>query len=142
MLFAGEFERTLDAKNRTVMPPKLKDCLKGESFVLCCLPNEHFIRGYKNSDWEELTEKHLFADDNIDRSELQRYMFLNSENCELDTQNRFTVNPKFSRKTKITREVVIIGVGKRIEIWAKDEFEAHIPEFEAVTPIAATLFPY
>lgn len=131
MYFAGDYERTLDTKNRIVMPPKLKECLNDEGFVLCCMPNENFIRVYKNSDWEKLTDEHLFVDDGVDRTDLQRYIFHNSENCSLDAQNRFTVNPKFSKMTNITREVVLIGVGKRAEIWSKSEFEAKTQSYNA-----------
>lgn len=131
MRFAGEYERTLDAKNRIVMPPKLKNCLEDGQFVLCCMPNENFIRVYKPSDWDELTDKHLFVDDGVDRTKLQRYVFHNSDNCELDAQNRFALLPKFIERAEIEREIVIIGVGKRAEIWSKKNYESDVIGCEA-----------
>ncbi len=131
MRFAGEFERTLDAKNRIVMPPKLKNCLEDGKFVLCCMPSENFIRVYKVDDWDELTDKHLFIDDGVDRTALQRYVFHNSENCELDAQNRFALLPKFIERAGIQRDIVLIGVGKRAEIWAKEKYEQDVVSYEA-----------
>lgn len=137
MRFAGQFERTLDTKNRIVMPPKLRNCFEDNTFVICCFPTEEFIRVYKSSDWEELTENHLFVDDGVDRTDLQRYIFCNSEYCELDAQSRFVIQPKFIERTGIDRDAIIIGVGKRAEIWAKDKYQLKTETYQAgkiVTP--------
>lgn len=143
MLFAGNYDRTLDNKNRIVMPPKLKTCLEGESIFLCHQPNESFLRAYKYSEWEKLAEKYLLVDnDDVDRSRIQRMIFLNGENCTFDGSGRFTVNPKFCKMVGIEKDVVMLGVGKRIEIWGKEVFEKNLGDILYEEPGAGSVFPY
>lgn len=126
--FAGEYERTLDSKNRIVLPPKIRNCFEDNTFVICCFPTENFIRVYRVSDWEELTDKYLFVDDGVDRTDLQRYIFRNTEYCELDAQNRFGISSKFIERTGIERDIMIAGIGRRAEIWAKDKYQHKLDE--------------
>lgn len=131
MFFNGCYERTIDPKNRIVMPPKLRDALGAKEFVIFTDPTENFIRLYRIEQWEEMTDKLLYADDGVDRTVLQRALYRYSENCELDSQSRFVLPPQFVERAGIVRDIVIIGLGKRIEIWAKDRYEETVVKDDA-----------
>lgn len=122
MFFSGEYERTLDAKNRVAMPPKLKDCLTDGTVMLFSRPKEPFIRAYQAEEWEKMVDGHYFKDDGVDRTVLQREIGRNSEKSEIDGQGRFTIPQKFCKRIGINRDVVMIGVGRRFEIWAKEVY--------------------
>lgn len=122
MQFNGYYDRTLDAKKRIVMPPKIRDMLDSKDFVIFAKPNENFLRIYKVDEWEKITDELLFVNDGVDRTMLQRTIYRNSENCELDAQNRFVLPSRFIEKAGILRDIVILGVGKRVEIWSKERY--------------------
>ena len=128
MQFNGYYDRTLDAKKRIVMPPKIRDMIGSKEFVVFAKPGEQFLRIYREEQWEEITNELLFVNDGVDRTKLQRTIFLNSENCEMDSQSRVVLPARFIEKAGIVRDIVIIGVGQRAEIWAKDRFDAMMRE--------------
>lgn len=128
MQFNGYYDRTLDAKKRIVMPPKIRDMIGSKEFVVFCKPGENFLRIYRQEQWEEITNELLFVNDGVERTKLQRTIFLNSENCEMDSQSRVLLPTRFIEKAGITRDIVIIGVGQRAEIWAKDRFDEMMSE--------------
>lgn len=140
MFFSGEYERTLDAKNRVALPPKLKDCLTDGAVMLFSRPKEPFIRAYHVDDWEEMVDGHYFKDDGIDRSKLQREIGKNSECSEIDGQGRFTIKAKFCERIGIQKDVIMIGVGKRFEIWAKEVYLAENDDDSSI--LDELVFPF
>lgn len=128
MQFNGYYDRTLDAKKRIVMPPKIRDMIGSKEFVVFAKPGEQFLRIYREEQWEEITNELLFVNDGVDRTKLQRTIFLNSENCEMDSQSRVVLPARFIEKAGIVRDIVIIGVGQRAEIWSKDRFNEMMNE--------------
>lgn len=126
MQFNGCYERTLDAKKRIVMPPKIRDMIGSKEFVLFAKPDEDCLRVYRLEQWEEITQSLLFVNDGVDRTDLQRIFFLNSENCEIDSQNRVLMPSRFIEKAGIVRDIVIVGMGMRVEIWSKERYDAMI----------------
>ena len=56
MLFVGEFQHTLDAKNRIFIPAKYRDSL-GESFYIACKMNSPCLAIYTEADMEGFVRK-------------------------------------------------------------------------------------
>lgn len=121
--FSGCYERTLDIKKRIVMPPKIRDVMGCKEFILFSDPKEEFLRIYREEDWDEVTDELLYANNGVDKTKLQRKVSLNYINCEMDAQNRVVLPGRFIDRAGIIRDIVILGVGKRVEIWSKERFE-------------------
>ncbi len=58
----------------------------------------------------------------------QRRWFGSAEFIELDEKNRVTLPEKLVKFAGLAREVVIVGVGERAEIWPKDVWEGYASE--------------
>lgn len=119
MQFSGsDCTRTLDAKNRIVMPPAFKEGLQSSTFYVICFPNDNYLRVYNEEDLNSIFNEKLFASgggkENLRR---QRYVFSRMIKCELDSQNRFTISQKLIDLAGIDREIRMIGAGTRIELW-------------------------
>lgn len=132
MQFSGsDCTRTLDAKNRIVMPPAFKDGLKENSFYVICFPNDNYLRVYNEEDLNSIFNEKLFASGggrkNLQR---QRYIFSRMIKCELDAQNRFTISQKLIDLAGIDREVRMVGAGTRIELWDPELLEKELSEAE------------
>lgn len=129
--FCGEYNRTLDAKNRIVMPPKLKEVFNDdEEFVVVCLPKDNYLCVYTEEDYDALVAETLFPHDGVQRKRLQRYVFSRMDRCSLDSQNRFVIKPSLAELAGITRDVKMVGVGKRIELWDPESYEKDLEDFD------------
>ncbi|MDN5332265.1 MAG: transcriptional regulator MraZ [Tepidanaerobacteraceae bacterium] len=128
-MFMGLFQHSLDIKGRLIIPSKFRELL-GESFILTkgldrCL----FV--YPKSEWMELEQKLKALP--ITKKEARafiRLFFSGAVEVELDKQGRILIPPMLREYARIEKEVVIIGVSNRAEIWSVKEWEAYSKEAE------------
>ena len=73
---------------------------------------------YPQATWDRFTEK--FASLPMSQSKVMRPLFANAAKCELDSQGRIVVPQKLRKYAGLEKDVVIIGVHDRAEIWAAD----------------------
>ena len=115
-MFVGEYYHNIDAKGRIIIPAKFREKL-GEQFIIAkgfegCL----FV--YPMEDWEELTAKMALLPSNQKNTRsLQRRFLSGAAEAEPDKQGKVLITPIHRDYAKLTKEVAIIGVGKRVEIW-------------------------
>ena len=120
-MLIGEYEHNIDAKGRLIMPAKLKDDI-GEKFVITqgldgCL----FV--YSENEWKNFEEKlRTFPLTNKDARALMRFFLAGAIECEIDKQGRFLIGANLREFAGIEKEVVVIGVLNKIEIWSKDKW--------------------
>ncbi len=115
-MFFGEYSHNIDDKGRLIIPSKFRESLSGQ-FVLtkgldCCL----FV--FSLDEWEKFEEKlkALPVSDKNARA-FTRFFFAGASDCELDRQGRVSVPASLRKYAKISKEVTIIGVSNRLEIW-------------------------
>ena len=120
MVFGGRFDYTLDAKKRLFVPAKYREGL-GESFVICKAP-ECALFAYSVEEWEKICEQINASDDR----DMQRLIYEDVVNVEIDKQGRITLKKELCEYAHLTKEVVIAGVGRRVEIWDKAVREEHM----------------
>ncbi|HOR85808.1 MAG TPA: division/cell wall cluster transcriptional repressor MraZ [Bacillota bacterium] len=120
-MFIGEYQHTLDAKNRVIMPSKFREKL-GESFVMTKgLDNCLFI--YSSQEWNVVEDKlKSLPMTNKDARAFVRFFFAGACECELDKQGRILMPNNLKEYARIDKELVIIGVSTRIEIWSREEW--------------------
>lgn len=128
-MFTGEYQHAIDEKGRLIMPAKFREVL-GEIFMITkgldgCL----FV--YPQEEWKRLEEKlKNLPFTNKDARAFARFFFSGAVECEADKQGRILVNGNLREYAHINRDVVIIGVGTRIEMWAKETWEEYSRETE------------
>ena len=121
-MFIGEYQHTLDPKNRVIMPSKFREKL-GDSFVMTKgLDNCLFI--YSSTEWSIVEDKlKSLPMTNKDARAFVRYFFSSAVECEVDKQGRLTIPQNLREHAKIDKELVTIGVLSKIEIWSKQEWD-------------------
>ena len=124
----GTYEHNIDAKGRRAIPSKLRDEL-GSVFYLA-MGVDACLAVYPQSTWDRFTEK--FASLPMSQSKKMRSLFANAARCELDSQGRIVIPQKLKKYAGIEKDVVIIGVHDRAEIWAAEKWAAE--EEEEMTP--------
>ena len=85
---------------------------------------------YPQSTWDRFTEK--FSSLPMSQSKAMRPLFANAAKCELDSQGRIVIPQKLRRYAGLDKDVVILGVNDRAEIWSADAWQAQ--EEEEMTP--------
>ena len=120
----GEFDHQIDAKNRIRIPTRLRGgeeklyFAKGTGGCIFVLYEKEM-----NEKLEVLKEVKM-SDHNKQRGLRQ---FTNSiKLVEADQQGRFIVPQELVSFARIEKEIKICGTGARIEVWAKDRYEAYM----------------
>ena len=60
-----------------------------------------------------------------DARNFTRFFFSSAIECELDSQGRILISPSLRAHAELEKEIVIIGVSSRIEIWSKTKWEEY-----------------
>jgi MraZ protein len=69
-----------------------------------------------------------------------RFFFSGATECELDKQGRISIPANLRNYANLDKEVVIIGLANRVELWAKDRWDNYMKEVEdSYEDIAATM---
>ncbi|VEU76038.1 division/cell wall cluster transcriptional repressor MraZ [Mycoplasmopsis columboralis] len=119
----GQHIRTVDDKNRVVLPPVFKDYLGSSFYITLGFDNNFELRSVQNFQEynQKLQSKSQF---NSKVRHLTRIIMSNVVEVNLDKQGRISL-PKFIiDKLAIQKEVVFVGTGSMIELWSKEGFEA------------------
>jgi len=121
-MFMGEYNHSVDAKGRLIVPSKFREQLGNEFVVTKGLDGCLFV--YSQEEWkrieESLREKPLTSKD---ARKFMRFFFAGAANCEVDKQGRILLPANLREYAGIDKEVVSVGVFSRVEIWSKDKWE-------------------
>ena len=124
----GEYQHTLDAKGRLFIPAKLREQL-GDSFVgTKGLDDCLFV--YPQEAWEELEQKIRQLPMSKSRS-LQRFFLSSAADVTVDRQGRIVIPPVLRGYAKLERDVVVIGVGERAELWDARRWNAYTDDLDS-----------
>lgn len=121
----GTEEATIDEKGRILFAKKKRERL-GEPFVMA-LSDLGCLWAFPESSWETVLEGIYSADSNNQARQDFARMLLGSAEDDLrfDRQGRAVVPSKLRDAAKLKGRVVLVGIGDRVEIWAKEEYEAY-----------------
>lgn len=121
-MFYGEYQHSVDVKGRVIIPSKFREGL-GENFIVTKgLDNCLFV--YSTKEWAELEAKLRalpFTDKDV--RAFVRFFFAGATECGLDKQGRILIPNNLRQHAKLEKDVYIIGVSSRVEIWDKSEWE-------------------
>lgn len=115
-MLLGEYRHNVDTKGRVSVPSKFRGDL-GQSFVITKgLDNCLFM--YSKQEWETFENKlkELPLTNNEARS-FMRFFFAGAAECEVDKQGRINIPQVLRDYAGIKKDVVIVGVATRAEIW-------------------------
>lgn len=122
ILFIGEYQHSLDSKNRIIVPAKLREGL-GNKFVIT-KGLDGCLYAYPLEEWKILEDKlKTLPLTNKDARTFVRFFFSGACEVELDKQFRGLIPQNLREYAKIEKDIVSIGVLSRVEIWSKEMWE-------------------
>lgn len=126
-MFIGEYEHSVDVKGRMIMPSKLREHI-GEKFIIT-KGLDKCLFAYSKSEWTNFEEKlKTLPLTNKNARDFVRFFLSGAVECEIDKQGRFLVPANLRTYANIDKEIVIIGVGTRLEIWNKESWTNYSSE--------------
>jgi len=121
-LFIGEYQHGMDLKGRISVPSKFREEL-GDCFIITkgingCL----FI--YSQEEWTSFSQKlRTLPLTNREAQAFIRLFFAGASECDVDKQGRILIPTNLREYAKLDKDISIIGVFSRVEIWSKDSWE-------------------
>ena len=120
--FVGAYDYTIDGQGRLILPPSFRSKLAEGAYItafdgcLVVFPAEEF---------EAISDR---LDESVSDGEFdiegQREFFSQAADVVPDSQGRIKVKPEHAELVGLHRNVVVAGVGKRIEIWDEERWQA------------------
>lgn len=121
-MLIGEYEHSLDAKGRLIMPSKLREDI-GEKFIIT-KGLDGCLFAFSIEEWKIFEQKlRSLPISNKDARAFSRFFFAGAIDCEIDKQGRFLISSNLRDFAELTKEVVIVGMDSRIEIWSKEKWQ-------------------
>lgn len=122
-MFMGEYNHTIDAKGRIIIPSKFREAL-GENFVVT-LGLDGCLFVYPNDEWLTFVNQLKNLPGNKEARQLQRYFMAGAADCEVDKQGRILIPSKLREHASLDKDVVFVGVLSKIEIWSKERWDSN-----------------
>ena len=121
----GRFEYNVDAKGRIFIPVKLREKL-GSTFIAAAVL-DRCVSLYSMAEWDSLLEK-LAAAPMAETRKLLRRVTESAEDVTLDAQGRILLNKNLIAYAGLEKPALIIGAGRRAEIWNPDIYAANMAD--------------
>lgn len=124
--FVDEYERQLDDRGRIILPAKVREAI-GSCVYITRSPAEKCLHLYTQEEWGAMSERLRELPVTLDRNAAAfvRIFFGTAASCEVDKQGRISVGKRLCDFAGLTKDVVLVGVNTRLEIWSKEEWTAY-----------------
>jgi MraZ protein len=136
-MFLGEYEHSLDDKNRLTLPAKFRDAF-GEGGVVT-RGMDGCLVVYTREGWERFVSVRLEGLDTFSREARQivRFLFSSAAEAEPDKQGRVMIPPPLIAHAKLGRQVVVAGVRDHVEIWDRAAWRRYLEDVEGSAELVA-----
>jgi MraZ protein len=128
-MLLGEFEHTIDEKNRLTLPSKFRQAFADGVVVTRGMDGCLYV--WTPPDFGRLVGE-LRERDPLSRETrvMNRFFFSGALEAELDRQGRINLPSALISSASLTREVVVAGVYDHVEIWDRAAWREHMKEIE------------
>ncbi len=125
-MFYGEYEHSIDRKGRLILPAKFREAARAhfveKFYVTRGLDKCLFM--FTEEEWRSQEAK--FKSISFTKQQARtfnRLYFSGAVEVVADRQGRILLSSYLKEFAEIKKDVVIVGVSNRIEIWAKNKWE-------------------
>ena len=129
-MLLGEYEHTIDDKNRLTLPAKFRQAFVDGIVVTRGL--DGCLYAFTRTDWQQLVDTQLRTLDPLSHEGrlMARHFFSAAIEAELDKQGRVMIPAALSESAGLGRDVVVAGVYDHLEIWDRTTWRDQLKEVE------------
>ena len=129
-MLLGEYEHTLDDKNRLTLPARFRQAfVEG---IVVTRGMDGCLFAYTRDAWEGMVGSRLATLNTLSKEgrRMQRFFFSGATETELDKQGRVGLPAALLEHAKLGRDVVVAGVHDHLEIWDRAAWRLELAEVE------------
>lgn len=128
-MFRGITEHTIDPKGRISIPSKFRDILLDKYDERLVITNHYdgCLVAYPFNEWqiiEEKASKLPILKKGVE--DFQRFFISGAAECSIDKLGRILIPPVLREHAKLEKDIILVGMLRKIEVWAKIRWEAII----------------
>ncbi len=127
--FTGEYDCKLDAKGRLALPAKVKAALPdvANQELVVRRGFEQCLVLYPMLEYKKIINRvRSLSEFNEEYRRFQRSFFRGNSEMEMDGSGRINIPKRMMDYADLTKEVVLVGLGNRVEIWNPDLYEENL----------------
>ncbi len=129
-MLLGEYEHTLDDKNRITLPAKFRAAFAAG--VVVTRGMDGCLYAYRQEDWDKLVDSRLAGLDPLSKEgrKMSRFFFSGAAEAELDKQGRVMIPAALIEHAGLGRNVIVAGVRDHLELWDAAAWRKEMKEVE------------
>jgi MraZ protein len=129
-MLLGEYEHTIDDKNRLTLPAKFREAMA--EGVVVTRGMDGCLYAYPRTEWLERFQSRVGGLDPLqpDARKLQRHFFSGAAEADPDKQGRIMIPAPLLRYAGLSRDVVVAGVHDHLEIWDREAWRRELNDVE------------
>jgi MraZ protein len=129
-MLLGQYEHTIDEKNRLTLPAKFRKSFAGGLVLTRGI--DRCVAVYPRAEWDRRVALRLGELEGLSRDDrrLQRFFFASATEADLDGQGRVMVPGSLLQHAGLEREVTVAGVNDHLEIWDRAAWRTEMHEVE------------
>lgn len=132
-VFLGTFYHNLDAKNRLTIPSRILSQLSNNKSIIVSKGLDGCLDLRTLDAFDQYSNQLLALSQNKQNTRtILRQLLANASEIEIDSANRILLPTNLLDEAHISKEVVIIGVGNKCEIWDKEAYEKFKQETDQI----------
>jgi MraZ protein len=123
-LFRGRYEHTIDDKGRISIPVKFREILNDKFDERLVITNiDNCLAAFPYPVWSVIEEKvQGLSVLKREANAFLRFFYSSAIDCVVDKQGRLLIPPTLREYADLRKEVMLVGEGKKIEIWSKERW--------------------
>jgi MraZ protein len=136
-MLLGEYEHTLDDKNRLTLPARFREAFADGLVVTRGMDGCLYV--FTREGWDRFVAERLEGLDPFSREarQMSRFLFSGAAEADLDRQGRVMLPAALIDHAKLDRDVVVAGVRDHVEIWGRDSWREQLKEVEGNAELVA-----
>jgi MraZ protein len=123
-MFTGEYEHSVDSKNRIFVPAKFREEL-GETFIVARDVRKPILKVCSLEEWERYLAP-IRAQERRIAEEALRYLHRNASQVSPDSQGRILLPQSLLGYAEIEKEAIFVGCSDYCEIWSAENYKTEI----------------
>lgn len=130
-MLTGEYRNSLDEKGRLLVPARLRSAIPGASLVIT-RGVDKCLWLFPPEEWRSLAASLMEAASPFQKKArlLQRRIIAPAQEIELDKAGRLNIPPTLAESAGLSRECMVLGIEKYLEIWDLGEYQRYFEETE------------
>lgn len=117
--------RCFDQVNRMAIPPQFREHLRQGAVIVKSIHNDPCLVIFPLADWERFSASVTASYTGKLQARAERKLADRSERINLDSAGRIMLKEDFKAFAKLDKEVLVVGVAGRIELWNQAEWDAY-----------------